>query len=173
MNEIITEILKREGWDKYTDRPNDRGGPTKWGITQKAWSDYLGHPASKADIQSLSETAARVFYLKMYIHGPKFDLIDDEELRALVIDCGVNHGPRRATKWLQLAARVKADGVIGQKTLFAVNTIDPMRLFLKVIAYRIKLYGKLVTKDPTQAEFAWGWNNRAASFLTAAADALP
>lgn len=167
--ELISEILRREG-EAFTNHPEDRGGPTKWGITQKAWSEYIDRYATAADIAAISETNARIFYQKEYVLKPNFDMIEDERLRELVIDCGVNHGTRRAAKWLQRAASVKQDGVVGPKTLEAVNMSSPTSLFLRLSAYRIKLYGKLVTKDPTQAKFAWGWNNRAAGFLIAAAE---
>lgn len=163
--DMITEVLKREGWDKYTNHPEDRGGPTKWGITLKAWSEYIDRQATAADVAAITETNARIFYQKEYVLKPNFDMIEDESLRELVVDCGVNHGVYRAAKWLQLAAGVIQDGKVGPKTLEAVNTADAFDLRLRIIAYRIKLYGKLVTKDPTQAKFAWGWNNRAASFL--------
>ena len=31
--QVITDILRREGWPKYTNRAADKGGPTKGGIT--------------------------------------------------------------------------------------------------------------------------------------------
>lgn len=31
----VAKTIKNEGGDKYTDKPNDRGGPTKHGISLK------------------------------------------------------------------------------------------------------------------------------------------
>ena len=39
-SEIISAILVREGGGRYTDVPADRGGPTKYGITQAALAEY-------------------------------------------------------------------------------------------------------------------------------------
>ena len=36
---IIKEIIRREGG--YVNHPNDRGGPTKYGVTHKTLSRYL------------------------------------------------------------------------------------------------------------------------------------
>ena len=160
--------MRREGWDKYTNRPNDRGGPTKWGITLKAWQDYVGHTCTENDIKAINEGQARDFYSEEYVVGPGFDKIKNRYVRELVVDCGVNHGPRRAAKWVQHSVFVKQDGILGPISLEAVNQHDPLEVYLETLAYRIKLYGRLVTKDPRQAEFAAGWNNRAASFLEAA-----
>lgn len=171
IEEIITDILKAEGWDTYTNRPNDRGGPTKWGITLKAWSEWRGHDVTAEDVQSISEEQARDFYEMAYYIAPHFNQLPDM-LKAMVMDCGVNHGVRAASKWVQRAVGAKQDGWIGPKTLAAVNEQNPIVTYQRICAYRFKLYGRIVTKDPTQAEFAWGWNNRGAKWLMRLADYL-
>lgn len=165
MEQIITGILEREGGDKYTNHPADRGGPTKWGITQKVWAKFTGLPVSEADMKAITEDEARAFYEVMYIEKPRFIEIHNHHLCELVIDAGVNHGVKQAARWIQVAAGVKKDGVIGPISLAAINAADPLRLFTAVLSSRIKLYGRLVTKNRSQALFAAGWNNRAAGFL--------
>jgi lysozyme family protein len=165
IDEIITDILKAEGWDKYTNHPADRGGPTKWGITLKAWGDYLGKPVTDWNVKGIKEAEARVFYREKYIVGPGFHALSSDFLKALVVDAAVNHGPRAATKWLQRAAGVQQDGALGPITIRQVNRTDDVVLALKFLAYRVKFYGYLVTRDPSQAVFAHGWNARAAKWL--------
>ena len=169
--DIITDVMKAEGWDKYTNRPNDRGGPTKWGITLKAWADYVGIGVSEDDIKVITETQARAFYEELYIVAPRFNLLPDPIL-AMVVDCGVNHGVRAASKWVQRAVGSRQDGVIGPKTIEALAGENYLTVYLKICAYRMKLYGRIVTKDPTQAENAWGWNNRAAKWVILLADRI-
>lgn len=164
IEEIITDILKAEGWDKYTNRPSDRGGPTKWGITLKTLSEYRGRDCTEEDVKQLSEQQARDIYEEMYVLSPRFNHLP-EILQAMVVDCGVNSGTRTAAKWVQRAVGAKQDGLIGPQTLKAVGEANPISVYVKVCSYRIKLYGKLVTRDPTQAEYAHGWNNRAAKWL--------
>ena len=166
IDEVITDILKAEGWDKYTDHPADRGGPTKWGITEKAWLEYAGdHDYISPDVRSITETQARHFYYLKYIVEPGYNKIASNFLTAVVVDAAVNHGPRRATKWLQRAAEVQQDGDLGPKTQQAVNCQDDTVLALKFLSYRVKFYGYLVTRDPSQSVFAHGWNSRAAKWL--------
>lgn len=171
LNEIITDILKAEGWDAYTNHPADRGGPTKWGITLKAWQDYVGHPVTAFNVRGITETEARRFYLDRYVRDPGFAALP-EPLLALVVDSGVNHGPRAATKWLQKAVGAKADGVLGPITMNAILSTGVIETYLRVLAHRVRLYGYLVTKDHSQAVFAHGWNNRAAKWLDRLADFL-
>jgi lysozyme family protein len=196
MNEqqVIDEILRREGWPKYTNIAADRGGPTKGGITLLAWAGYKKRPpaigpngklyagaaVTAAEIAAISESEARAFYRHEFIVAPNFHLVADEHLRELLIDAGVNHGPRHPSKWVQWAAEVKQDGVLGPISIAAINACAPLELFLWVMSFRIRLYGRLVSTDPElkraraaginlQAIFAEGWNNRAAEFLEAAA----
>lgn len=164
MIDPISDIIRREG-AAYTNHPADRGGPTKWGITQATLTAYRKVQVTEFDVASLSEAEARAVYADLYIHRPRFDQISDDRLRALVIDAGVNHGVEKAAKWLQRAVGVSDDGVLGPVSLAAINGADAGRLYRAVLAERIKLYGTLITKDPKQAIFAAGWANRVAEFL--------
>jgi lysozyme family protein len=169
--EIIADILLKEG-KKYTNHPADRGGPTKWGITQQAWGEYIERPATESDIRNITEQEAYDFYEEVYIYAPSFHKIINENLRGLVVDCGVNHGPGRAARWVQRSTMVKRDGDLGPISLGAINSTDPLEIYLETTAYRIKLYGRIVRKDHGQAVFISGWNNRAASFLEDAGDRI-
>ena len=182
IEQLITDVLKAEGWDKYTNHPADKGGPTKWGITQKAWSEYSGHYASEQDIKDITETGAREFYLKLYVIAPFFDQLP-QLLIPLVVDSGVNSGPKRASKWVQRAVGARQDGRIGPKTLTAVRASNHISTFLRIVSFRCKLYGRLVSRDPKlkaakdagfrlQAEFAAGWNNRVMGFLEGLAEVI-
>lgn len=100
---LLDDILRREGG--FVDHPSDRGGPTKYGITQAALSDYRGRPVSVDDVRTLSEHEARAIYVERYVSRPGFDRLEHTALMALLVDCAVNHGVTRAAKWLQQAAR--------------------------------------------------------------------
>jgi lysozyme family protein len=171
LDDIITDVMKAEGWDTFTNDPTDRGGPTKWGITRKAWAEWRGHAVTAEDIESITEPQARDFYEKLYVLGPKFHLLG-AHLTAMVVDCGVNHGVRAASKWVQRAVGAKQDGVIGAKTLAAVTSQNPIAIYLRVSASRTRLYGRIVGRDITQQKYISGWNNRAAKWLDRLAERL-
>lgn len=181
---LIAGIIQREGG--FVDHPADRGGPTKWGITAKTLEIFrrkVGRffgTITRADVEALTVEEATRIYEDLYVVEPGFDAIADPRLQECVVDAGVNHGPRHAAKWLQYAADVPQDGDVGPVTIAAVNAADPMELFLWIQAFRLRLFGRLVSLDPQlkaatragftlQAEFASGWNNRIAEFLERAA----
>lgn len=171
IDEIITDILKAEGWDTYTNDPTDRGGPTKWGITQKAWSEFVGHDASEDEIKAITENQARIFYEKLYVKAPRFDQLPPL-LAPMVTDCGVNHGVRAASKWVQRAVGAKQDGWIGPKTLDAVTSTNLLAIYIRVCSYRSRLYAHIVKHDVTQVKYIQGWANRNTKWLERLADFL-
>lgn len=166
--DIIERTMRREGWDEYTNRSSDRGGPTKWGITQKAWSGYIGRPATEDEIKKITQEQAREFYFRKYLVGPRFDLVLDDYLREFLFDCGVNHGTDRAIHWLQEAVGVPVDGVVGPVTMKRVNGTNPVSLLLRLIAVRQRFYAKIASDqlpaDPDLPNLQ-GWTNRLAAFI--------
>lgn len=170
IGQITADIIRREGGDTVTDHPADRGGLTKFGITQGAWADYLRKHVIDEGRYALPERVADIdfemagdFY--MIVHIAPFVWIEDYDLAALVIDCGVNHGVRRATQWLQRAAGATPDGVIGPKTRNAVGYGYMGDLYAEVLRLRLKFYADIIVRDPTQAIFARGWINRVCEFI--------
>lgn len=170
-DDVITDVMKAEGWDRYTNHPLDRGGPTKWGITLKAYQSLVDENATETTIRQLTEAEARAFYNRFYVVEPGFDKVHPL-VQPLLIDCGVNHGTKRAAKWFQKAVGATQDGVIGPKTLEAQMVAPPTSTYLNICAYRFRFYGAIVGRDHSQATFISGWNNRGSKFLVALADLL-
>jgi lysozyme family protein len=191
--EIIREIFESEGWDTYTDRAADRGGPTRWGITEATLKRWYGKEWAVGDRggifpkhpSQLGEWPAFYIYEQEFINAPGFDKITNDRLRYLMVDCGVLHGPGRATKWLQRALGVVADGKIGPVTLLALDQVPPPTVYMRVCRRRIQFIGRIVTQDKVMKQAlnanrgeAWGvdlaaaqihnlngWLNRATKFL--------
>jgi lysozyme family protein len=66
---------------------------------------------------------------------------------------------------LQESAHVFTDGIFGPNTRAAVNRMTASVLYRRLCAARVRLYGQIITKNPSQAIFAAGWANRAAEFI--------
>ncbi len=178
---VINTILRREGWPRYTNRPSDRGGPTKGGITLDTLAGWRKRGVTATDVEALDEDEVRAIYRARYIDGPSYAGIADPALRNLVIDSGVNHGPGRASTWLQDAVNnvtgrliVKVDGTVGPATLAAVNGADAAQLWRTFFAIRMRFYGQIITGDARKrgrteddALNAAGWLNRLAEFMEA------
>jgi lysozyme family protein len=160
---IIDNLLEREGG--FVNDPDDRGEATKYGITRETLSDHRGEAVSVDEVRRLTEDEARTIYREEYIEAPGYHGIHDASLQGLVVDAGVNHGPHRASRWLQRAAGVTVDGHVGPQTLVAVNEGSTLPTYLEFIRIRAEFYGKIITNDPSQARFAHGWLRRLGEFL--------
>ena len=161
-DDIITDVLKRED-DEETNDPLDAGGRTKYGISEKA------NPEAWAD-GKVDEEEARRIYERKYVIGPGFDKVTDFQLRAQLVDFGVNSGPMIAIHKLQEVLQtadptVDVDYILGPQTLGAITQWHPEAINNALVKARVKMICRIVTKNPTQLKWLNGWVNRALEFI--------
>jgi lysozyme family protein len=166
-DDVIDDILSREGG--FVDHANDHGGPTNKGITLATLSDWRGRPCAVDDLKALTDNEARDIYRNLYIHRPRISAIANPVVMALLADISVNSGQREAVTLLQRALGIKEDGRLGPVTEQTANAMNSNKLYIRLCAERVRLYGKIINHDHSQAVFAEGWLNRAAEFIEAAA----
>jgi lysozyme family protein len=147
--------LKHEGG--YVDHPRDPGGATNLGVTIGTLSNYLGRPASKAEVRALTPAAVKPIYRQRY-----WNAVRGDELPAGVdyatYDFAVNSGPKRAVIALQRVLEVADDGKVGPVTLAKLAKANPLTLCTKLCAERLAFLRRLSTW-PT---FGKGWARRVA-----------
>lgn len=150
----LSHVLKYEGG--YSDHPEDPGGATNFGITIGVLREYRGTSVTKQDVRSLSLAEAAKIYRARYWNAASCDHLP-AGIDVAVFDCAVNQGVGRAARFLQAAARVGTDGVIGPQTLKAVNNARPDALLCEFMALRMRSYGMLRSLFRT---FGLGWSRR-------------
>jgi len=155
--ECLKRILKHEGG--YVNDPLDSGGRTNLGVTQRVWEEWVGHPVSEADIKALTPEKVAPMY-KMKYWNPSYCEKLPKGLDYVVFDFAVNAGTGRSVKTLQSAIGVLADGVIGPRTMAAINDANPKELINKFSDARADFYQGIVARKPDQARFIKGWLNR-------------
>lgn len=126
---ITNEILKQEG-STYTDLSEDRGGATKYGITQKTLSFIYNQPVSKLEVKNLTFNKARKILIEYYYKRPNIDKLP-VKLQPTVYDMNVHSG-RNSIKILQKTANslynnpkeiLIIDGYIGEYTFNLVKKL--------------------------------------------------
>lgn len=160
---LIDALIVREGG--YSDDPNDRGGPTKFGITLATLHAWRGTPVSAADVAALSSAEAAQIYAKKYFFDPGFDAVPDPALQEFLFDFGVNSGQVTAVMALQHVIGVLPDGAFGpisRKALAAIT--NTAALFFAVKCERYELLLRDVGRTPSDASYAIGWSNRLDQF---------
>lgn len=171
VEQLITDVLKKEGG--YVDHPADRGGPTKFGITQATLSRFLEKAATVEEVKALDIATAHDIYELRYYRAPRIDKLPDA-IQPFVFDCAVNHGPRRAIRFVQRVCNdagfgpLAEDGQMGPKTKAVANscyeTLQDWML-VALVQERQMFYGNIVAHDESQRVFLKGWLARARSFL--------
>lgn len=148
----LAYVLKSEGGND--DDPNDHGGRTSRGITQReynAWCKEQGKPAG--DVWHATQADVEAIYRDEYWdpYGDSFPVGIDY----LYFDMAVNAGPYRAATLLQRALHVREDGRIGAVTRQAISQADPLALVNKFSDVKRIWYRAL-----NQPRFTKGWLNR-------------
>jgi lysozyme family protein len=162
----LAHVLLFEGG--YTDHPLDPGGATNLGITQAVLEASRGKPVSKDDVRELTKAEATAIYRQRYWEPARCGALPSG-VDLAVFDCAVNQGTRRATRFLQQAANVAADGKIGPATLAAVTQLPAEALLGEFMARRMLGYGLLQTLFKT---FGLGWSRRLMATCIAAHELL-
>jgi lysozyme family protein len=155
--ECLARVLKHEGG--YVNDPLDSGGRTNLGVTQRVWEEFVGHPVSEADMRALTPQKVAPMY-KIKYWNPSYCAVLPKGLDYVVFDFAVNAGTGRSVKTLQQAIGCVADGVIGPRTMAAINDANPKDLIAKFSDARADFYQGIVARKPDQARFIKGWLNR-------------
>lgn len=155
--DCLARVLRHEGG--YVHDKLDSGGRTNLGVTQRVWEEWVGHPVSEADMKALTLEKVAPMY-KMKYWNPSYCEKLPKGLDYVVFDFAVNAGTGRSVKTLQSAIGVLADGVIGPRTMAAINDANPKELINKFSDARADFYQGIVTRKPDQARFIRGWLNR-------------
>lgn len=159
---LVPKILKWEGG--FVNHPNDKGGATNKGITIGTYTYYRklkGLPApSVNDLKNLSNDEWMDILKTLYWDKWKADNINNQSIANLVVDWLWGSGVY-GIKYPQQVLAVTADGIVGPKTLAAINGYPNQKeLFQKLWDRRKQHFESIVRNNPSQKVFLKGWMNR-------------
>ncbi len=163
-------ILKWEGGAKYTNKKSDKGGATKYGITIATWRTvgYDKNGDSKIDekdVKLIDEEDFKKVLKRNFWDKWKADQIKNQKVAEILVDWLWNSGKWGIIKPQQLLG-VKADGIVGVKTLAAVNNYPNQRKLFESLKNARKAYiDKVIKNDPSQIVNKKGWLNRINSIV--------
>lgn len=148
--------LDRGNWTSGKEGVGELKG-TKWGLAAMTYPHL--------DIKNIAYEQAKEIYYTDWWLKLKMERWPNV-MKYQMFDAAFNHGTGRANQFIQFAARVKDDGVIGPATITAVNMTDPNDLVLRFLAKRLRYF----TEVKTWKEFSKGWALRVAQCLEYAAE---
>jgi lysozyme family protein len=168
--EALAHTLEFEGG--WANHPNDPGGATMKGITHRTYADYLGRAITHDELRAIPDDHLAEIYRRRYWDACRCDALPDG-LDLAVFDTAVNTGPAQAARLLQRIVGVPADGVIGPKSIAAVNDyVGTHGLHALIEAYTVarQNFYRLL---PTYVHFGEGWRKRAEGVAKVAKEISP
>lgn len=137
----------------YVNDPYDKGGETKWGISQRSYP--------RITIKTLTKEQAKAIYHNDY-WKPEYDKFLSKDLAVRLFDMAVNSGPYNAEITLQKAinhcgGNIEEDGYVGMGTINAANAAHHGWLLERFRVERSKYYAVCVENKPTDLKFLKGW----------------
>jgi lysozyme family protein len=175
VGKLIDDLIGREGG--YSNHPADRGGPTRWGVTEQVARAY-GYAGPMAALPR--ETAVGI-YREAYWRAPGFEAVAQRDLAIAIelFDIGVNMGVSVAGKFLQRSLNVlnhggqhyadlTVDSRLGPVTMLALDSYRQRRgaaeggeaLLTAIRSLRGARYIELIESRPANEAFAYGWLRR-------------
>ncbi len=171
IDDLIEMLLRREGG--FVDHPDDRGGPTNFGITQ-ATARAAGYSGNMRD---LPRDFAAGIYRRRYWRDTGFDRVNAmmPRIAAELFDTGVNMGPAVAVGFLQRALNalnrrerdwpdIPQSRSIDAATLAALTSLDRIRgkagetvLLRALEALQGTRYIEIAEARPANESFVFGW----------------
>ena len=163
-------ILRWEGGAKYTNKKSDKGGATKYGITIATWRT-VGYDKNgdgkidEKDVKLIDEEDFKKVLKRNFWDKWKADQIKNQKIAEFLVDWLWNSGKWGIIKPQQLLG-VTADGIVGAKTLAAVNNYPNQRKLFESLKNARKAYiDKVIKNDPSQIVNKKGWLNRINSIV--------
>ncbi len=150
----LTAVLVHEGG--FVNDPQDPGGATNKGVTQAVYDNY--RKWNKLPVQSVKHISIgemENIYKREYWDRVKGDSLPSG-VDYCVFDFAVNSGVSRASKYLQRAVGVTADGNIGPATISAATRRPSVEVIEEICERRQAFLESLATFK----RFGKGWTRR-------------
>jgi lysozyme family protein len=171
VDRLVEGLIEREGG--YVNHAADKGGPTRFGITE-AVARAHGYSGAMRD---LPREEAAAIYKRLYWFRPRFDEVARRCPRVAeeLFDTGANMGPAVAATFLQRSLTalnrnatdypdLTPDGRIGEVTLRALDAFLAVRggqgetvLLRALEALQGERYLRLAERRPANEAFLYGW----------------
>lgn len=145
---------------------NDKADtPTNKGVTIATWrkQGYDKDGDGDIDVDDLKlisdEDAVNVILHPHYWNRWKADQIHSQSLANILVDWVWGSGAH-GIKIPQQMLGVKVDGIVGPKTIEALNNTDYEEFFNQIKQRRFEFFKRVVVANPVKKKFLDGWNRR-------------
>ena len=150
-------ILRWEGG--YINDQADLGKQTNKGVTLSTYRSVFGKNKTVSDLKKITDEQWEFIFKKFYWDKWKADDIKDQNVANILVDwlwCSGSYG----IKIPQRVLGVSVDGIVGSKTIAAINARDGRELFDTIKQERKDFIDRICQTRPQNRKFKNGWLNR-------------
>lgn len=150
-------ILRWEGG--YINDQADLGKQTNKGVTLSTYRSVFGKNKTVSDLKKITDEQWEFIFKKFYWDKWKADYIKDQNVANILVDwlwCSGSYGINIPQRVLG----VSVDGIVGSKTIAAINARDGRELFDTIKQERKDFIDRICQTRPQNRKFKNGWMNR-------------
>lgn len=160
IGEKLFEKARKSG---YANDPDDLGGATMVGVTMVTYTEYCrkkGYPRPTVErLRGITYTQWLDILKTMFWDRWKADEIQSQSVAEILVDWVWASGKYGITI-PQRVLGVTVDGVVGTKTLAAVNAQNPRNFFDRIVQERKSYIDRICVSRPANNKFKRGWLRR-------------
>lgn len=159
---LIPLILKWEGG--FANHPNDKGGATNKGVTISTFRSVFGKDKTVQDLKNMTNEQWEYIFKSRFWDRWKADEIKNQSIANLLVDWLWASGIW-GIKYPQAVLHTTVDGIVGKKTISAINNHPNQEYLFKLLWNRRKKHFEdIVRRNPSQKVFLKGWLGRLNDF---------
>lgn len=147
----------------YANDPDDLGGATMVGVTIATYTEYCrkkGYPRPTVErLRAMTYTQWLDILKTMFWDRWRADEIANQSVAEILVDWVWASGKYGITIPQQILG-VAVDGVVGPKTLAAVNAQNPTKFFARIVSERKAFIDRICASRPVNNKYKKGWLNR-------------
>ncbi len=157
---LIPTVLKWEGG--YAGNIDGMTCTMK-GVTLATYRSYYGRTKDCSDLKNISDKEWEHIFKKGFWDRWKADKIENQSIANLLVDWVWGSG-KWGIVYPQQILGVKADGMVGDKTLAAVNNYPNKKELFNKLWNRRKKHFEAIASGSYKKKFLKGWLNRLNDF---------
>ena len=168
LNDTERSLSPRQMYERVAKRgyhclANDKGGPTMCGVTIATFTDRRlkqGKPKPTVDDLRALSYEEWLDILKSAFWDPCHgNRIINQSIAIMLVDWRWVNGTQ-AIRDTQTVFSLVPDGIVGPKTLDALNASPAETVFNRLKTARLRSYDRIIARSPSQKKWHKGWINR-------------
>ena len=153
-------LRKWEG-NKFVCDPDDYGGATKGGVTLTTFREVFGKDRTVEDLKNMTEGQWQIVMKDRFWNRCRADQIHNQSVAEIFVDWCVHAGLTKI-KFVQEMVGTTPDGIVGPRTIAAINAADQEALHRSIKLTRAHRFLDQIDAKSSQMKYFNGWFRRLA-----------